>query len=241
VRIAGLIHGTRANGPGLRTAVWLQGCQGMGPGGQGHCAGCQNPLSHDPAAGTEVDPDELADRIVREAPAGTQGITVSGGEPFQQEMPLYQFLCMLRSLRPDWTIGVFTGYSLSELREGAFPAQPYGQAMRATLWNYSISEALDWIVAGRYDRTRPIPDYVTTDASDPGIANYTKTYRPDLRLCSTANQQLHLLSRRVSFEDFDAELTLEFSIAEDGLTSITGFQPKSTCAHSTSVATPDAG
>jgi len=241
VRIAGLIHGTRANGPGLRTAVWLQGCQGMGTGGQGHCAGCQNRLSHDPAAGTEVDPDELADRIVREAPAGTQGITVSGGEPFQQEMPLYQFLCMLRSLRPDWTIGVFTGYSLSELREGAFPAQPYGQAMRATLWNYSISEALDWIVAGRYDRTRPIPDYVTTDASDPGIANYTKTYRPDLRLCSTANQQLHLLSRRVSFEDFDAELTLEFSIAEDGLTSITGFQPKSTCAHSTSVATPDAG
>lgn len=74
MRLHDIQHKSRANGPGLRTVVWTQGCTLA-------CPECWNPRTHNPTSGEEVDPSALAERIVREAPAGTEGVTISGGEP----------------------------------------------------------------------------------------------------------------------------------------------------------------
>ena len=46
---------SRANGPGSRFVVWMQGCT-LG------CAGCFNPTTHDGAGGREIAIEEIAGR-----------------------------------------------------------------------------------------------------------------------------------------------------------------------------------
>ena len=74
VRVHAIEPRSRANGPGVRFVVWLQGCT-LG------CPGCFNPLTHDPRAGTERAVDDIVAqlRAVR-----VDGLTLSGGEPMQQ-------------------------------------------------------------------------------------------------------------------------------------------------------------
>ncbi len=68
-----------ANGPGPRSVLWVQGCS-LG------CRGCFNQATHDPSAGESMAVEEAAKRLTRHA--GIEGVTISGGEPFQQALPL---------------------------------------------------------------------------------------------------------------------------------------------------------
>lgn len=137
MKIHSLLHGSRANGPNLRSVVWVQGC-GMVP----KCPGCVNPDTWDFGGGTEVDPDVLARKIVQDAPLRTDGLSVSGGEPLQCD-ELLDFIERVKFLEPDWTVGLFTGYRRSELC--TIPA-----------WT-KIRATLDFAVLGRYDRAKPCP------------------------------------------------------------------------------------
>ncbi len=226
MRIHGIVHATRANGPGLRSAVWAQGCALA-------CKGCQNPLTHAFNAGDEIDPDELAYQIIRDAAPGTEGLTISGGEPMHQAVSVYSLMCSIKARRPNWSIGMFTGYALSELASGTYMiGEPGGlnadippmlTGIKGALWTHQVCQYLDWVVAGRYDRTRPLPSAELVTLDPPGADDH-RLYRPDLKLCSSANQCLHLISRRYSYTQFESGLSMEFSIDTDGLTQITGFQ-----------------
>ena len=44
IRIAGVVNDSIVDGPGLRFAVFTQGCSH-------HCPGCHNPETHDPSGG----------------------------------------------------------------------------------------------------------------------------------------------------------------------------------------------
>ena len=72
VRIAGQVKHSAVDGPGVRYALFLQGC----PHG---CKACQNPETHDPLAGTERDVDEVIEEIL--STRFLDGITLSGGDP----------------------------------------------------------------------------------------------------------------------------------------------------------------
>ena len=75
MRIAGTVQDSIVDGPGLRFAVFTQGCVH-------NCKGCHNPETHDISGGEEKSVDEIiAD--MRKNPL-TDGITLSGGEPFLQ-------------------------------------------------------------------------------------------------------------------------------------------------------------
>ena len=67
-----------ANGPGVRTTLFVSGCRV-------HCPGCFNEVAWDFCSG-EVFDDAVAQRIwdSLEAP-WVEGITVLGGEPFEPE------------------------------------------------------------------------------------------------------------------------------------------------------------
>ena len=129
LRIHDFLPHSRANGPGIRAVVWVQGCA-LG------CPGCFNPLTHPHTDGELVDVAALAERI--EALAGIEGITLSGGEPLQQAPAV---LALLRILRPRYSLVLFTGYTLAEVAR-----KP---------WADELLALVDVLIAGRYDgRTR---------------------------------------------------------------------------------------
>src|ERR1035438_8454830 len=56
---------------------------------------------------------------------GITGVTFSGGEPLEQlEDGLDLTIGLVRGRRPDFSIGIFTGYTLQELSAGNFRWTP---------------------------------------------------------------------------------------------------------------------
>ncbi len=125
LRIHAIEPRSRANGPGARFVVWLQGCT-LG------CPGCFNPGTHDAAGGREVAVEDLAAQI-----AGTrdiEGISLSGGEPLQQAEGAAALLDAARAL--GLSTLAFSGYTIEEIR-----ALPHGAA---------VLDRLDVLIDGRY-------------------------------------------------------------------------------------------
>ena len=75
MRIYGLVQDSIVDGPGFRFVCFVQGCPP-------HCPGCHNPDSHDPGGGTEMSVEDVGAELLKNPL--TDGLTLSGGEPFQQ-------------------------------------------------------------------------------------------------------------------------------------------------------------
>lgn len=131
LRLHGLFPRTRANGPGVRFGVWFQGCD-LG------CPGCFNPATHPEEARLEMTAAELVDRITAGA-GDLEGVTLSGGEPFQQPEGLLELARELRR-RTRLSILVFSGYTRLEIEE-----RPRGREILASI---------DVLIDGRYAAPR---------------------------------------------------------------------------------------
>jgi len=105
IRIHAVEPSSRANGPGLRAVVWFQGCT-LG------CPGCFNPGTHDGSAGYETEVESLVAQLLS-AP-NIEGVSISGGEPFQQPNALADVVARLR--KTPLSILVFSGYTLAHIR-----------------------------------------------------------------------------------------------------------------------------
>jgi len=104
LNVHAVIPSSCANGPGVRAVVWTQGCSMQ-------CPGCRNPLTHSHEPRTLVEPDQLAEAIA--AIPGVEGLTVSGGEPFEQA-PAVARLC--RVVRESGlSVMVFTGWTYESI------------------------------------------------------------------------------------------------------------------------------
>ena len=106
LNLAALIKGVRAVGPGVRDAVWVQGCS-IG------CPGCANQayLQSEPRASMTVD-RLLAHFAVRRGKI--DGVTVTGGEPTEQPRAVAALLEGVQAL--GMSTVVFTGRTLESLR-----------------------------------------------------------------------------------------------------------------------------
>ena len=62
-----------------------------------------------------VPPEELALWIC--SLNGIGGVTISGGEPFEQAQAVSNMLQCIRTKRPDLSVFVFTGYEVEVLQE----------------------------------------------------------------------------------------------------------------------------
>ena len=110
MRIANTVSDSIVDGPGLRFTVFTQGCPH-------HCPGCHNPDTHDPAGGREVTVAELARRMMSNPL--TDGLTLSGGEPFLQTEDCAALARLARERGLNvWT---YTGYTYERLLEGELP------------------------------------------------------------------------------------------------------------------------
>ncbi|MEI6224657.1 MAG: 4Fe-4S single cluster domain-containing protein [Deltaproteobacteria bacterium] len=106
IRIAAVVPVTEAEGPGTRFAVWVQGCSLR-------CPGCCNPHMFDPAGGIATGADALLSRL-DEVRDQVEGVTLLGGEPFEQAGALAPFARGVRER--GLSLVAFTGYRLDELR-----------------------------------------------------------------------------------------------------------------------------
>lgn len=75
IRIAGIVQDSIVDGQGIRMTIFTQGCPH-------HCPGCHNAHTHDPTGGYEVTVAEIIEQM-RSNPL-LDGVTFSGGEPFEQ-------------------------------------------------------------------------------------------------------------------------------------------------------------
>jgi anaerobic ribonucleoside-triphosphate reductase activating protein len=101
-------HPVTTLGPGRRAGIWTQGCTL-------HCPGCisRDTWEADPATAIPVTTVLGWLRSLDQV----DGVTISGGEPFQQPEALRALLEGIRAWAPpEVDILVYSGYSLSRLR-----------------------------------------------------------------------------------------------------------------------------
>lgn len=106
VRLAGVVRESIVDGPGIRLTVFVQGCPH-------HCLGCHNPDTHDPLGGYDCALQKIIDAF--DADPLLRGITLSGGEPFEQADGLLALAQAVRQRGKD--VVAFSGYTFEELLE----------------------------------------------------------------------------------------------------------------------------
>jgi len=105
LNLAQLLPQSRANGPGLRMVLWVQGCPFR-------CPNCQNPDYLEFKLNQVVTVDRVW-QIFKQTP-GLEGISFSGGEPFAQAVALSEIARRVRD--SGKTVVSWTGYTLEELQ-----------------------------------------------------------------------------------------------------------------------------
>lgn len=145
LRIASFIAATRAEGPGWRAALWVQGCSIR-------CPGCFNPHTWSAAAPSASTRDVL---LALTADPRIEGITLLGGEPFDQAAALADLAEALQ----DRGLGVitFTGHLLEDLRR------------QTDVGAARLLAATDLLIDGPYDRRVP-------DASRPLVGSRNQRF-----------------------------------------------------------------
>jgi anaerobic ribonucleoside-triphosphate reductase activating protein len=136
-------------GPGRRLGIWVQGC-GIG------CKGCisQDTWARDP--GRDMTVTQLLDWCRKVTADGFDGVTISGGEPFDQPLALAALLDGLiewrNTGRLEFDILCYSGYPLATLQKKHAPLlarldalipEPYIDARPLTrIWRGSSNQTL---------------------------------------------------------------------------------------------------
>jgi anaerobic ribonucleoside-triphosphate reductase activating protein len=127
LRVHRFLPETSVEGPGLRAALWVQGCPIA-------CPGCADGATWSFDGGNERTVEELFEQIKNQK--NIEGVTFIGGEPFSQAMPLAALgrLCRAHGL----SVVTFTGYEHSRL-----------VAARREDWN-ALLAVTDLLLAGPF-------------------------------------------------------------------------------------------
>jgi anaerobic ribonucleoside-triphosphate reductase activating protein len=107
LNVAATMARSRSNGPGLRAVVWAQGCT-IG------CPGCYNSSTHPHVAESLYSPSEIASWVL--SIDGIEGVTFSGGEPFEQAAAISQTISLIQEKKPYLSIFTFTGFDFQTLK-----------------------------------------------------------------------------------------------------------------------------
>ena len=104
IRIAGIMRESIVDGPGIRFAIFCQGCPH-------DCPGCHNPETHDFAGGYDCSIEKLLEEIDRDPMLA--GVTFSGGEPMCQPVA---FCALGKAVKErGLNITIYSGYTLEQL------------------------------------------------------------------------------------------------------------------------------
>ncbi len=95
-----------ANGPGVRTSLFVSGCRH-------HCKGCFNPETWNFSYGELFTQKEIDYIIAATEPSFVDGLTLLGGEPFEPEnqSSLIELLKQFKTRLPNKSIWCYTGFN----------------------------------------------------------------------------------------------------------------------------------
>lgn len=203
VRIARVHAPVTVLGPGRRVGVWFQGCT-IG------CAGCMSMDTWDADAGHVMTVAALTDIVVAAADEhGLNGLTVSGGEPFQQPTALRRLVLDVRRRWPGVDVLAYSGYPMRflERHHGAILAdldavisEPFrSDAPTDAPWRGSANQRLV-VMSTRardvYDDVDGRPSRLQVGVDEGGLHVLGIPHRGDLQ-----RLQARLAERGVLFDD----------------------------------------
>lgn len=104
LNLYGSVSDSIVDGPGLRYSVFVQGCTH-------NCPGCHNPESQPKTGGTvtaieDILADIRANKLI-------SGVTLSGGEPFEQAEACAELASQLKA--EGYSVWAYTGYLYEDL------------------------------------------------------------------------------------------------------------------------------
>lgn len=152
--VARILSPVHSLGPGKRVCLWTQGCKKR-------CKRCMAPELQ-PFTGTETEEELLSKLLNKLAEKNDcKGITISGGEPFEQPQALLKLLKLLRNNFED--VLVYTGFELLNIQNGL-----HGESARLCL-NY-----IDVLIDGEYIDELNFMDCILRGSSNQGIHFFNK-------------------------------------------------------------------
>lgn len=144
IRVSNIARHTFDHGPGIRMAIFFQGCLK-------HCKGCDKQDMWPMFGGTKTDTDEINKMIASTPFFEGDGVSLTGGEPFLQPA---QALAIARFAKQrGLSVWCYSGYTFEEIRE----------------WNDARKEllkAIDVLVDGPFVEELKIDKSAITEYSD---------------------------------------------------------------------------
>lgn len=105
INLSGYIDSSIVDGPGVRFAVYTQGCIH-------HCPGCHNPDTWSEKTNKLMEIDDLIQVI--EAESLGKNVTISGGDPLLQIEQTVELATKLKS--KGFNIWLYTGYTYEQIQ-----------------------------------------------------------------------------------------------------------------------------
>ncbi len=98
------------NGDGLRTVLWVAGCNHK-------CPECQNPITWDENGGIPFDEDAENELFESLSKPAITGITFSGGDPLfpKNRSEVFRLIQKIKNQLPEKTIWLYTGYRWEQI------------------------------------------------------------------------------------------------------------------------------
>ena len=120
LRIHHILEDTTAEGFGHRMCIWVQGCSNR-------CPDCMAKDTWDHNGGFPLAVSQLIEKM-RQCRSKIEGITLLGGEPFDQALPVSRVANEAKKM--GLSVITFTGYTLNRLMETELPGVK--ELLRAT-------------------------------------------------------------------------------------------------------------
>jgi anaerobic ribonucleoside-triphosphate reductase activating protein len=188
ITVAATRERSMREGPGIRYVIWVQGCSLK-------CKGCFNPHFWSQHGGSSRDIDSLLHDVIatRIKFPEIEGVTFLGGEPFEQPEALAELSQKLQKL--DFSIMVFSGYTLAELKD---------EKSSQYVSRLNFLSSIDLLVDGRYQQDN-------VDIDRPWVGS--------------KNQEFHFLTERYSKETLFNSVKdgLEITVLNSGEVQINGW------------------
>ena len=123
---------SKVNGPGVRFVLWTQGCS------KG-CSECFNPETWSTNIYKELSPMQIFELIKN---FEVDGVTISGGDPLEQEDELLELLMLLSTMRLRKGVILFSGFTRAEISSNFIREQ--------------CLKYIDVLIDGRYEKNLKI-------------------------------------------------------------------------------------
>ena len=107
MRLSGIIDESIVDGPGIRMAIFFQGCTH-------NCYKCHNPETHSFTGGKEYDL-EYVDKKLADSPY-LDGVTFSGGDPLDNPESALEIAKLVKE-KYNLNLWIYTGYTFEEILE----------------------------------------------------------------------------------------------------------------------------